>query len=133
MAKIDVTQTINDFNGNPQKYGLSYETIEYLGKLLDKISKLIPKEKHDDFVNSVENEFMIKTLRDVIIGSLIVGDQNDSIDQKIQDYKLLQMVSTQDDPDLGETERLRIMGKIGKVYNHIVIIGRSKELLKIKD
>lgn len=130
MAKVDLTQKITDFDGKPYKMDIDFNTARILEQAMNIAIKMVPQENREELVNQVQPLFGTeKTLKDIMITVLIVAEDQKDPEKKLEDYKLLKEVSTNDVADLGLTERERIFKQIQKVYNNVLIIGRCKEML----
>lgn len=128
MAKVDITQTINDFEGNPIKPQLSRDTVQILQQCVLVIGDVLGRESADKVANKInETDFAKpKTLKDIAMTALMTEEEEE---KKLDNFKLLQQLSNGDEADLGDTEREKIFGKIKKTYTNVMIVGRCKEML----
>lgn len=128
MAKVDITQTINDFEGNPIKPQLSQESVQVLSNCVNIMHEALGKESANKVMDKLkEYDFAKpKTLKDIAMTALMTEEEES---EKLDNFKLLQQLSNGDEADLGDTEREKIFTKIKKTYTNVMIVGRAKELL----
>jgi len=129
MAKVDLTQTIKDFKGNPYYENVSNETSQVVQQMMVVLESVTDKQTIDKFVKKMNSDLGIgkaKTLQDIAISALMVETDEG---KRLETYKLLSIVGQNEKPDLGETERKTIFNKIKKVYQNVLIVGRAEEML----
>ena len=128
MAKVDITQTINDFEGNPIKVNLSRESIQVLQQCVLVVDDVVGKESADKVATKINEMDFAKprTLKDLAMTALMTEEKEAD---KLTNFKLLQQLSNGDEADLGDTEREKIFNKIKKTYTNVMIVGRAKEML----
>jgi len=82
-----------------------------------------------------EEKVVNVTWRSVISFALNAKAEKESVissEEKSQLYQLTNKIYAQNEPDLGATERAKIIEKINKIYDSPLICGRAKELLEDK-
>lgn len=128
MAKVDITQTINDFEGNPIKPQLSGEAVQVLSNCVNIMYEALGKDSADKVMEKLNTYDFAKpkTLKDIAMTALMTEEEEG---EKLTSFKLLQQLANGDEADLGDTEREKIFNKIKKHYTHVMIVGRCKELL----
>lgn len=80
--------------------------------------------------NPFEDKATLKTVVFMAVTTPLQADQHDSVDQKIRLYTLAQKVYQGGEVDLSAEDISLIKDRIGKVFNHVVVIGRAFELLE---
>ena len=130
MAKVNLTQKILGFDGEPLYSGVDHQAAKVINACHSLVLQDYGKEASDKFSKKLmEINMKELTLKDLIMASMMVTDESSSQEKKIEEYRLLQMIANGDEADLGMTERSMLYRKISETYKHLIIIGRSKEML----
>lgn len=126
--KINVAQKILGIDGKPLK-GVPYETAQHFDQILE-------------FANTIDHDFAVKlakkmsksltgerTLKDVIITTLMASKREASTEDKKKDFQLLLTVSQSDNPDIDKSNREYIAKRIWETQSNNLVSGRCEELL----
>lgn len=128
--EIDVTQNITGMDGEPLHIRLTPEISNAFNIMLQ-LSATISEKHTEELEEKVLDSFKHKTLKDVLMNTLMVPEKDASMEDKKKDYKFLLDISLSDKPDFDRDSREYIAKRIWETVGNTLIAGRCDELLKI--